>query len=77
MELLKLSLQQAAERSGESLSVLHDAIRVGDLKSFVVGRRRFIRPEALKKWVDYLEKQSDKGSPVKYRARSEERRGYV
>jgi hypothetical protein len=68
MQLLKLTLQQASDYSGESLSVLHDAIRAGDLKSFVVGRRRFIRPEALKRWVDFLEKQSDKGTPVKYRA---------
>ena len=69
MELLKLSRQQAADISGESLSVIDDAIAAGDLKSFIVGRRRFVRPAALSKWVDFLESQSDKGKPVKYRAK--------
>lgn len=74
MDILKLSLQQIAEVTGESLSVVNDAHRAGHLKTFIVGRRRFARPEAVKKWVAYLEAQSDKGKPVKYRARSEEKR---
>jgi len=74
MNLLKLSLQQISEVSGESPSVVHDAHRAGHLKTFIVGRRRFARPEAVKKWIDFLEAQSDKGKPVKYRARSAERK---
>ena len=69
MEPLKLSRQQAAEISGESLSIIDDAIANGDLKSFLVGRRRFVRPDALRKWVDWLEQQSNKGKPVAYRAK--------
>lgn len=74
MEPLKLSLQQIADCTGESLSVVNDAHRAGHLKTFIVGRRRFARPESVKKWITYLEAQSDKGKPVKYRARSAERR---
>jgi hypothetical protein len=69
MEPLKLSRQQAAELAGESLSIIDDAIAAGDLKSFIVGRRRFVKPAALRAWVDFLEKQSNKGTPVAYRAR--------
>lgn len=68
MQKLKLSLKEISEATGESLPLIHDAINAGHLKTFVVGRRRFAKPEAVKKWVDYLEKQSDAGRPVKYRA---------
>ena len=74
MQKLKLSLKEISEATGESLPLIHDAINAGHLKTFVVGRRRFAKPEAVKKWVDYLEKQSDAGRPVKYRARPEDRR---
>lgn len=74
LEPLKLSLQQIAEMTGESLPVIHDAINADDLDTFLVGRRRFARPAAVMAWVDYLEKQSKAGRPVCYRARSAERR---
>ena len=69
MEKLKLSRAECAELTGESLSIIDDAISAGDLKSFIVGRRRFVKPAALRAFVDYLEKQSDRGTPVAYRAR--------
>jgi len=69
IEPLKLSLQQIAEITGESLPLLHDAIRKGDLETFLVGRRRFARPAAVRKWVDWLEAQSNAGRPVSYRSR--------
>jgi len=69
VDKIKLSRQEAAEAAGESLSIIDDAISAGDLKSFVVGRRRFVRPDALRKWVDWLEKQSNAGKPVAYRAK--------
>lgn len=69
MDKIKLTRQEAADAAGESLSIIDDAIAAGDLKSFVVGRRRFVRPEALRKWVDWLEKESNKGTPVAYRAK--------
>jgi hypothetical protein len=72
MEALKISLAQIVASTGESLPVVHDAIRVGHLRTFLVGRRRFARPEAVRAWVDYLEAQSNAGKPVTYRARSSE-----
>ena len=52
-ELYKLSRQQAAERTGEGLNVIDLAIKNGHLKSFVVGRRRFVTPEALQAWTQF------------------------
>lgn len=74
VEPLKLSLQQVAEMAGESMSVIRDAINAGHLDTFLVGRRRFAKAEAIRAWIDYLEKQSKAGRPVCYRARSAERR---
>ena len=74
MQKLKLSLQEIAEATGESLPLIHDAINAGHLRTFVVGRRRFARPADVEKWVTFLQKQSDSGKPVKYRARPAERR---
>lgn len=71
---LKLSLQQIAEITGESMPLIHDAINAGHLRTFLVGRRRFAKPAAVQGWVDYLEKQSNAGKPVVYRARPPERR---
>lgn len=71
LEPLKLSLQQIAQITGESLPTLHAAINAGDLETFLVGRRRFARPAAVRKWIDFLEQQSKAGRPVTYRARPE------
>lgn len=73
IEPLKLSLHAIRDMTGESLPVLHDAINAGDLKTFLVGRRRFAKPEAVRAWVDFLEAESNAGRPVCYRARSGER----
>ena len=67
---LKLSLQVIREVTGESLPVIHDAINAGHLKTFLVGRRRFARPDAVSDWVKYLESESNAGRPVCYRRRS-------
>lgn len=74
MQKLKLSLQEISAATGESLPLIHDAINAGHLRTFVVGRRRFARPLDVEKWITYLQKQSDAGKPVKYRARPAERR---
>lgn len=74
LQPFKLGLAQIAEATGESLPLIHDAIKAGHLETFLVGRRRFAKPEAVQKWVDYLEAQSDAGRPVCYRARDPERR---
>lgn len=69
MEPLKVSLREVSEATRESMAVVYDAINAGHLETFVVGRRRFARPAAVRKWVDYLEAQSKDGTPVVYRAR--------
>lgn len=72
MEQLKLSIANIVAATGESTHVVYDAINAGHLTTFLVGRRRFARPEAVRAWVDYLEAQSNAGTPVVYRARSTE-----
>jgi hypothetical protein len=73
MNQLKVPLAEIPAIARESLAVVYDAIHAGHLDTFLVGRRRFARPEAICAWVDYLEAQSNAGSPVTYRARSAER----
>jgi hypothetical protein len=70
---LKVPLAEIPAIARESLAVVYDAIHAGHLNTFLVGRRRFARPEAICAWVDYLEAQSNSGRPVTYRARSSER----
>ena len=72
MEKLKLSLEEVVAATGESRSVVYSAIERGDLATFLVGRRRFARPEAVRLWIDYLEAESKAGRPVVYRPRSAE-----
>lgn len=73
MDQLKIPLGEIPRIAGESLAVVYDAISAGHLKTFLVGRRRFARPEAIRAWVDFLEAQSEAGQPVIYRARISER----
>jgi hypothetical protein len=73
MEALKVSLNEVVRATGESMAVVYDAIRAGHLETFLVGRRRFARPEKVRAWVDYLEAQSNAGRPVSYRARPNDR----
>ena len=69
---LKLSLQQIAQITCESLPTIYKAIEHEHLKTFLVGRRRFARPAAVQSWIDFLEAQSDAGTPVIYRPRDAE-----
>lgn len=69
MEALKIPLAECPRITGESTAVIYDAIRAGHLATFLVGRRRFVRPQALRAWVDFLEAESNAGRPVMYRAR--------
>lgn len=73
MDPLKIPLAEIPRIAGESLAVVYDAINAGHLPTFLVGRRRFARPEAIRAWVDFLEAQSERGTPVTYRARGRER----
>jgi len=69
---LKLSMSGIAEATGESLPTIYAAIRAGDLRTFLCGRRRFARPADVEKWVDFLQAESDAGRPVSYRASKRE-----
>ena len=72
MEKLKLSINDIVQTTGESHSNVCRAIKQGHIRTFVVGRRRFARPQAVRDWVDYLESESDAGRAVKYQARATE-----
>lgn len=73
MQKLKLSMADIADATDEALPLIYAAIRAGDLKTFLVGRRRFARPADVQAWVDFLQAESDAGRPVRYQARSLER----
>lgn len=75
MDKLKIALKDIPPIAGESMAVVHDAIKAGHLQTFLVGRRRFARPQAIRAWVDHLEAQSNAGKPVTYRPRTTEGRG--
>jgi hypothetical protein len=63
-----------AEATGTSLPVVDDAIRLGHLRTFLIGRHRKATVEAVRDWIDYLQRESDAGRPVCYRARAADRR---
>lgn len=65
-------MAEIAEATGEAMPLIYAAINAGDLKTFLVGRRRFARPADVQAWVDYLQAQSDAGQPVFYQARNKE-----
>lgn len=67
IEPLMLGVQQITQATGQSVNVIYDAIKAGHLVTFLVGRRRFAKPEAVQAWADYLEKESNAGRPVIYR----------
>lgn len=68
-EPLIVPLADITAMTGQSKPVLHDAINAGDLETFLVGRRRFARIEAIRAWVDKLEAASNEGRPICYRSR--------
>lgn len=74
MDALKVSLQDIARATGESLPTIYAAMKAGHLDTFLVGRRRFARPDAVRAWMDLLERRSAAGKPVVYRSRESEER---
>jgi len=66
---LKMSIAEVADATCECKQVVYAAIRAGDLKTFLVGRRRFARPADVQAWVNFLQAESDAGRPVSYHAR--------
>ena len=63
---LKLSIAEVSALTGECVVNIQAAIKRGDLKSFLIGRRRAIRPVDVERWLAFLQEQSDKGRPVSY-----------
>jgi len=70
---LKLSLAEVCELAGEAMPLIRMAAASGQLRTFVVGRRRFARPADVEAWIDFLQAQSDAGKPVVYQARPQAR----
>jgi len=70
---LKLTMAEVKEVSNEALPLIYKASLSGDLKTFLVGRRRFARPADVEAWVDFMQRESDAGRPVKYQSREQER----
>jgi hypothetical protein len=70
MQPVKVPIGAVSAATGESVAVIYDAINAGHLKTFLVGRRRYTRPEYIRAWVDYLEAESNAGRPVMYRPRA-------
>lgn len=68
---LKVGIDDIAELTGEARPLIYAAIKAGHLKTFLVGRRRFAKPADVQAWVDFLQRESDAGRPVKYQARAE------
>lgn len=66
---LKLSVDEIAEATGEARPLIYRAISSGHLRTFLVGRRRFAKPEAVSAWIDFLQRESDAGRPVQYQQR--------
>jgi excisionase family DNA binding protein len=50
-----LSVEQAASAAGVSRTLLYEHIASGDLPSLKVGKRRLVRVEALRRWLESLE----------------------
>lgn len=69
---IKMSIAEVADATGECKQIVYAAVRAGDLKTFLVGRRRFARPADVTAWVDFLQAESDAGRPVNYAARPRE-----
>lgn len=66
---LKLSIDEIADATGEARPLIYRAIAEGHLRTFLVGRRRFAKPDDVAAWVDFLQRESDAGRPVKYQQR--------
>jgi len=73
MQKLKLSIDEIAALTGEARPLIYHAIGRGDLRTFLVGRRRFAKPADVQSWIDFLQSESDAGRPVSYQPRSAER----
>ena len=69
MEKLVLGRHEIAEAADTSLSVVDDAIAAGHLQTFLIGRKRKARIENVRAWIEFLERESNAGRPLNYRAR--------
>lgn len=52
LEPLAVSVSQASQITGLSRSVLYPRVMSGELRSFLVGTRRLIAVEDLRRWLD-------------------------
>lgn len=49
------SVEEAARAAGVSRSFLYERIALGELATVKAGKRRLVRVEALRRWLDSLE----------------------
>ncbi len=49
------SIPEACEAAGVNKDTIYKGINTGQLRSLKIGRRRLIRVEALRKWLEGLE----------------------
>ena len=66
-----LTLKEVEAATRQRQPSIHAAIKRGDLRVYKVGRRTYARESAVQSWLDFLQRQSDAGKPVFYRARVE------
>jgi hypothetical protein len=68
---LKYSIEDVCDIANECRSNVVRAVKLGHLPSFTVGKKKYIRPADVVRWVDFLQAQSDAGRPIRYQARDE------
>jgi hypothetical protein len=74
IERLNYSRAESAQAMSIPLTQWDDAVKLGHLKAYKVGRRWYTTRTAMEAYLALLQKLSDKGKPVVYRPRPEERR---
>lgn len=67
---LQYSRMELPALTGQSQSNIDRAIACGDIRTVVIGRKRFATPAAVEKWLTFLAERSEAGKPVKYMARN-------
>ena len=61
-EKLLLTVSQAGEVLALGRTKLLELVYSGQIESLTVGRRRYIRPEALEQFVERLRQEQDQGA---------------
>ena len=60
MDKMALSIDEAAKAAGVGRDTIYSAINSGTLVTAKIGKRRLIRPEALRQWLEAAEQRTTK-----------------